>query len=147
MPIWILTPIPSTSKVIIYKSRGELMKHNLKFGLVLGWLAVLKISSINLKYATFEVSFLCFHMQTNEIIGFLYVDSVCTKKLHNLKVITIICFCLKILIWILNRGLFTNYVDKILALTNPPLPFSTLSTLIKSWHFLTTYPILFLKTH
>ena len=55
--IWILTPIPSTNNVIIYKSRGELTKYNLKLGLVLGWLAVLKIFAINLKYATFRFSF------------------------------------------------------------------------------------------
>ena len=48
------------TKVIIYKSRGEpfFIKQNLTFGLVLGWLAVLKISVIKLKYATFENIFL-----------------------------------------------------------------------------------------
>ena len=35
--------------------------------------------------------------------------------------------------WQISRGLFTNYVDKILA-------FSTLRTLTKNQHFWTTYP-------
>ena len=33
------------------------MKQNLRFGLVLGWLAVLKISGIMKKYASFEGNF------------------------------------------------------------------------------------------
>ena len=36
------------------------MKQNLRFELVLGWLAVLEISEIKLKYATIEGSFLMF---------------------------------------------------------------------------------------
>ena len=49
-------------KVITYKSRDEpiFMKQNLRFELVLGWLAELESSEIKLKYATVEGSFLMF---------------------------------------------------------------------------------------
>ena len=53
---------------------------NMRFGLLLGRLAILKINwAVN--YATFEGSFLCFHF----ILFFRY----CTKKLHNIKVRTL----------------------------------------------------------
>ena len=52
------------------------MKQNLKFGLVLGLLAVLKLATIKLKYATFEDNFIMLFEQYR----------VRTKKLHYIKV-------------------------------------------------------------
>ena len=49
----------------------------MRFGLVLGWFAVLKISDWALKYVTFECNFLCFHWQK---IIFL-------KNLHSIEVV------------------------------------------------------------
>ena len=58
----------TTTKVIMYQSRGEpFLLFNLRFGMVLGRLAVLNITAINQKCATFEGSFfLCFSFKTNE---------------------------------------------------------------------------------
>ena len=65
------------------------MKQNLRFGLDLGRLALLKISGINLNYATFEVSVLMFSW-ANQMKSRLSVHcSVSTKNLDNLKVTTI----------------------------------------------------------
>ena len=50
------------------------MKQNLRFELVLSWLAVLEISEIKLKYATVEGSFFnVFTGKTNERINFMYI--------------------------------------------------------------------------
>ena len=68
------------------------MKHILRFGLVLGQFAILKIFEIMLKYVNFEGSFLCLHgknIRKNCLTGHC---SVCTKKLHNLKLIKTIDF-------------------------------------------------------
>ena len=60
------------------------MEQNMRFGLVLGQLAVLK-KNWAVKYASFE-DFLCFHAQK---INFNFLKKyyiVRTKKLHRIKV-------------------------------------------------------------
>ena len=48
------------------------MKHNLKFGLVVGWLAVLKNSAILVNILLFYV----FMSKTNKKLEFLYIVKV-----------------------------------------------------------------------
>ena len=71
----------AAAKVIIHKSRGELilMEQNLRLGLVLGRLAVLKTAEPNLLLVTFEGSF-----------------CVRTKKLHIIKLENTFFFFIKI---------------------------------------------------
>ena len=49
------------------------MKQNLRFGVILGLLAVLKNSVILLKYSTFEGIFHIFMGKTNTKLEFLYI--------------------------------------------------------------------------
>ena len=77
-------PFSSPTKVIVYKSNGELflLKQNLRFGLVLGWLAVLKISAILLKYLFLKVIFSCFLSHNKyeiRVSVYTYDSSVRTK--------------------------------------------------------------------
>jgi hypothetical protein len=58
------------------------MKHNLKFGLVVGWLALLKMSAILVRHRIF----LCFHEQNKYKIRISVYCSIHNKKLDNLNV-------------------------------------------------------------
>ena len=61
------------------------MKQNVRFGLVLGQLVVLKTAQPNLLLATFEGSFVMFFGQKIIYLKKKYC-SVRTKKLHRIKV-------------------------------------------------------------
>ena len=51
------------------------MEQNMRFGLVLGWLAVMKISDWAINYVTFEDTFLCFLGHRYNIILIIVVST------------------------------------------------------------------------
>ena len=68
------------------------MEQNVIFALVLGWLAMLKISDWALKYATFDGNLFMFSWAFFKN----HVFSVRTRQLHKMVIKKTIHFCLKI---------------------------------------------------
>ena len=59
------------------------MEHNLRFGLVLGRLAVLKVAQNKLKYTTFKVSFFMFHGHFFDIVVKVILNSIYFQGLNS----------------------------------------------------------------